>query len=175
MHLEGIHSKLVGIMKERLHVGIQMLQSEIKNVKPSEEDYPPSQAAQHIAKQLRILTQVLTPILHERQITEICSLVAQIFSDELGLTFRQIVDANQLFDIPSQTEDDPKEACPHPLEAANAQKNAQNKEEERCKALCRKRQLASDGNFLVEILASLPAHDPSKSYLDAFNRIVQQL
>ena len=52
---------------------------------------PPSQAIKQIAKQLRILTQVLTPVLHEEQMVEICTKAAEIFSEELGSAFLEMI------------------------------------------------------------------------------------
>ena len=73
MHLDGIHSKLIGITKERSLVGIGQLREEAEKSRAVREldSCPPSQATQQIAKQLRILTQVLTPVLHKEQMVEI--------------------------------------------------------------------------------------------------------
>ena len=93
MHLDGIHSKLIGITKERSLVGIGQLREEAEKSRAVREldSCPPSQATQQIAKQLRILTQVLTPVLHEEQMAEICTKAAEIFSEELASASLEVI------------------------------------------------------------------------------------
>ncbi|GMH40324.1 hypothetical protein BSKO_08228 [Bryopsis sp. KO-2023] len=90
-HLDGIHAKLVAIMKERLLLSTRQLSETAPRWGEDIQDptgvIEPSQTVQQMAKQLQILSRVLTPILLSSQMQEIFSGVAQTFSEVLGPVF----------------------------------------------------------------------------------------
>lgn len=179
MHLDGIHSKLVGIMKERLQVGIQQLREEVRNAKQTSEDKarPPSQASQQVAKQLRILTQVLTPILHEHQMMDICSNVAEIFGKELGLAFEEMIDEHDIFAAPPLNNEPQEDASPHPLDESYSPqaKTPSKTEEERQQIFNQKQQMIADCHFLVNVLSKLPIGDKAASRLAPLTSVAELL
>lgn len=162
MHLEGIHSKLTGIMKERLLMGIQQIREEMATIQEKEEVMP-SQAAQQIAKQLRILTQVLTPILHTSQMTEICTQVAEIFGEELGIAFHEMIEQNSLM---GTSEGEPTDN--HTLDAPVVPEAVSEEKKERLSS--QRHQLMADCTFLMEILSKLPISD-AESLLRPLSKI----
>lgn len=60
LHRGEIHSKLVGIMRERLLAALRQLPAVAARwvSLPPEGDFPPSSFSQNLAKQLRVLSQV---------------------------------------------------------------------------------------------------------------------
>jgi len=144
--LEGIHSKLIDIMKERLTAGIVQLKEEINSKEQVTEDKSvPTQSSQQIAKQLRILTQVLTPILHQDQMQKICSKVAEIFGTELGTAFKNILNPR-------------KDSSPKSPLAEGVHKR-----------------INTDCSFLIDVLSKLPVGDRLGDILAPLNRVYDSL
>ncbi|KAA6426324.1 MAG: VPS54 isoform 2 [Trebouxia sp. A1-2] len=94
MHKEEIHSKLVAIMRERLATNVKQLPSIATtwapNSPPNAQQMPPSNFAQANAKQLRILSQVLSPILLPADLHSIFGRVAALFSKSLAEAFSRL-------------------------------------------------------------------------------------
>ena len=181
MHLDGIHSKLIGIMKERVLVGIGQLREEVEKSRAFKEldSCPPSQATQQIAKQLRILTQVLTPVLHEEQMVEICTKVAEIFSEELGSAFLEMIHKFGICQDDVQNHQTTRvngspESCGHPLEDIGELENGAEKGADET-ADRRKQQLSADCRFLLEILAKLPVGEKLEEVTVPLQRVLPYL
>ncbi|DBA81853.1 hypothetical protein WJX77_011322 [Trebouxia sp. C0004] len=94
MHKEEIHSKLVAIMRERLATNLKQLPliatTWAPNSPPDAQQMPPSNFAQTNAKQLRILSQVLSPILLPADLHSIFGRVAALFSKSLAEAFSRL-------------------------------------------------------------------------------------
>ncbi len=171
-------------MKERVLVGIGQLKEEVKHsktvkVKEVTDACPPSQATQQIAKQLRILTQVLTPILHEEQMAEICTRVAEIFSEELGSAFLEMIQEfgfckDDVHDQQTPRVNESPESCGHPLEDIGELENAAETGADETRDHQRQ-QLSADCRFLLEILAKLPVGEKLEEVTMPLQRVVPYL
>eukprot|EP00210_Caulerpa_lentillifera_P001153 g1110.t1 len=182
-HLEGIHSKLVGIMEDRLNSGVQQMKELFNSLKSDttsdgvheEEDaltLNPSQSAQVIAKQLRILTQVLTPLLHEKQLHEIFNRVVSTFVRVLGTVFKDLAIELQLMNPEDQSIMTPVVTQDefHPLEG-----NQPESEEELAKLSRQRKQISADCKFLTETLGKLPMGDSADTVLKQLVQISEVL
>lgn len=78
-------------MKERLLVSTkQMSESASQWAQQSKDSIAPDQIVEQIAKQLQILSRVLTPLLLESQIQDIFAHVVKTFSDILAPVFERL-------------------------------------------------------------------------------------
>ena len=163
-------------MKERVQIGVDQLKEEMESTgkMPEGESRPPSQAAQQITKQLRILTQVLSPILHEEQMHKICSSVAQIFTQELGNAFQEMIDALDLRSVPQpeSVASDESDDCAHPLGEASSPGS---KAAEALKRAWQRDQVTADCLHLIETLSQLPTGDQGSQLLQPLHKITQSL
>lgn len=89
--MNGIHSKLVSIMKERLMVGAkQFAMARSDDPLSGCEDGSPAPILEQISKQLQTLSRVLIPLLLQSQIQDIFTEVAQTFSDIMTPVFKSL-------------------------------------------------------------------------------------
>ncbi|KAK9830219.1 hypothetical protein WJX72_010418 [[Myrmecia] bisecta] len=90
IHRGEIHSKLVAIMRERLSANVKQLPAIADRWGGAPGPREPSQFAQTNAKQLRILSQVLTPLLLPEELNFIFGRVGALFSKSLADAFSHI-------------------------------------------------------------------------------------
>eukprot|EP01024_Parvocaulis_polyphysoides_P031215 TRINITY_DN28278_c0_g1_i1.p2 TRINITY_DN28278_c0_g1~~TRINITY_DN28278_c0_g1_i1.p2 ORF type:complete len:272 (-),score=38.19 TRINITY_DN28278_c0_g1_i1:303-1034(-) len=90
VHRDQIHQKLVTIMKERLQGSLTQLDQIAKQEWVKLEAVEASPWAQHLGKALRILKQVLAPLLLEEELASIFGRVGQVYSDSLAEQFAQL-------------------------------------------------------------------------------------
>eukprot|EP00884_Botryococcus_braunii_P007920 jgi/Botrbrau1/17129/Bobra.0157s0028.2 len=107
IHRTEIHHKLVGIMRERLAANLRQLPSLSASwgTGLSSSGPPgPSSFATTIAKQIRILSQVLSPILLEQELHLIFGEVAAVFSRSLADAFASLEPAGQAWEMQRSTD-----------------------------------------------------------------------
>lgn len=172
-HLEGIHSKLVGIMEDKLNSGIQQMKELFNSLKLGNQTgvetvLNPSQSAQVIAKNLRILTQVLTPLLHENQLHEIFDRVVTVFVQVLRTVFKDWAIELNLIDPDGQSMTPVIQDSPHPLAQLESA-------EEGSRASRQQQQIATDCRFLKETLERLPMSEGLSDALEPLSQISQVL
>eukprot|EP01025_Chloroclados_australasicus_P000428 TRINITY_DN10236_c0_g2_i6.p1 TRINITY_DN10236_c0_g2~~TRINITY_DN10236_c0_g2_i6.p1 ORF type:complete len:877 (+),score=126.13 TRINITY_DN10236_c0_g2_i6:60-2690(+) len=90
VHRDQIHQKLVTIMKERLQASLNNLETVAKQEWVKQKGEEASAWAQHLGKALRILKQVLAPLLQEEELVLIFGRVGQIYSDSLAEQLSQL-------------------------------------------------------------------------------------
>jgi len=94
MHMDEVHSKLVDIMRDRLHQAVQVLPEEIKSIANSKVpiDYSqPSPTISLLTKQLATLRGVLGPILLKDELEFVFGAVARSYSDGLSELFENML------------------------------------------------------------------------------------